>query len=193
LYARLRVPACPRNGHGCRCRSLLWFAASAIGLGTYAEVLRLHRAVGFDELWAASPRFSSSRIAAARLGMRTVERQLSSASTSWTVSMISRRSPRVFSDIADVLIPATTAFAGHAQMYAGGLSHIVREDAKEERDETGPAICRPLAGAAPWPRDEGRLCPEYDSEDRRQAGETGRGERIEDKLVGGLPWRFRGW
>ena len=44
---------------------------------------------------AARPRFKSSRIAAARLGIRRENRQVSSASTSSLVSMICSRSPRV--------------------------------------------------------------------------------------------------
>jgi hypothetical protein len=46
---------------------------------------------------AAKPRFSNSRTAAARLGMRRENRQLSSAAISSLVNMIWRRSPRVIS------------------------------------------------------------------------------------------------
>lgn len=58
---------------------------------------------------AARPRLSNSRTAEARLGMRFLKRQSSSAFSSSSVNMICRRSPRVrFDTVNSPLLPFGT-------------------------------------------------------------------------------------
>ena len=81
-----------------RSEGAVGLVAAAVSLGTIEDAVVL-RAVAPGALTpsAERPRLSSSRTAAARLGIRRWKRQVSSASSSSGVNMIWSRSPRVSS------------------------------------------------------------------------------------------------